>query len=107
MKSKLPPPTLTLEQIADILVQAWPDAAHAASVSARLGKPDPGWRALDQLEKENGGSRRYVDEQPVTRALLKKRGVAYHTREDRQRIVAAWQIARRRLRPPVPANASA
>ena len=105
MKSKLPLPTLTLEQIADILVQAWPE--YAASVSARLGKPDPGWRALDQLEKENGGSRRYVDEQPVTRALLKKCGVAYHTREDRQRIVAAWQIARRCLRPPAPADTSA
>jgi hypothetical protein len=105
MKSKLPPPTLTLEQIADILVQAWPE--YAATVSDQLGKPDPGWRALDQLEKENGGSRRYIDEQPVTRALLKKYGVAYHTREDRQRIVAAWQIARRRLRPPAPADASA
>ena len=92
MKSKLPPPTLTLEQIADILVQAWPE--YAATVSDQLGKLDPGWRALDQLEKENGGSRRYVDEQPVTRALLKKYGVSYHTREDRQRIVAAWKIAR-------------
>ena len=105
MRSKPSPTSLLPEQIVDTLVQAWPE--YAATVSDRLGKPDPGWRALDQLEKENGGSRRYVDEQPVTRVLLKKYGIPYHTREDRQRIVAAWQIARRHLRPPAPADASA
>ena len=97
-----PASPLTVEPLADRLVAAWPE--YLAGVAA-IGKPDTAWRTLDSLVKSGKCSRAFiVKHSGVTRDTLRKHGIPFHTPEDRQRLLAAWQLARPRLPIPVKAD---
>jgi len=97
-----PAAPLTTEALADRLVAAWPD--YLAGVAA-IGKPDAGWRSLDEIAKSGKCSRAWIDlHNAVTRAVFRRHAVPYHTPADRERLVAAWKLARLRL--PTPPEAT-
>ena len=85
-----------VQRIAKCLVKAHADYLTALE-RFFPGKADNGWRALDQMVKDNGGSRAAMQRNLATRLAFSPYGILYHTPEQRAMIAAAWPIAKKEL----------
>ena len=84
-----------LRRTAEALLLGYPH--YAASVALKYGKPDSGWRALDQLVKDGARARFYANRNQATCALLGWYAIPYDTPAARQNLIDAWLIVKPRL----------
>jgi hypothetical protein len=63
----------------------------------KYGKPDSGWRALDELAKTGATARFFTNRNPSTCAILDLYTIPYNMPAARQNLIDAWLIVKPRI----------
>lgn len=84
-----------IQHIAEALLLGYPQ--YAAGVVLKYGKPDSGWRALDELVKTGAQARFFAKRNPSTCAVLALYTIPYNTPAARQNLIDAWLIVKPRI----------
>jgi hypothetical protein len=84
-----------IQRIAEALLLGYPQ--YAAGVVLKYGKPDLGWRALDEMAKTGAQARFFAKRNPSTCAVLDLYTIPYNTPAARQGLIDAWLIVKPRI----------
>ena len=84
-----------IQHIAEALLLGYPQ--YAAGVVLKYGKPDSGWRALDELAKSGAQARFFAKRNQSTCAILDLYTIPYNTPAARQELIDAWLIVKPRV----------
>ena len=87
--------TQPIQHIAEALLLGYPQ--YAAGVVLKYGKPDSGWRALDEMAKTGAQARFFAKRNPATCAVLDLYTIPYNTPAARQNLIDAWLIVKPRI----------